>query len=235
MDTLSQHKIETNKQIKAQCVALRLLSEHCPRLTKLCYWAGSAALAIEELHHRLSFDLDFHTRDALLDVRPILAEIRHAFPGAFEIVQSPDEFGSGFCGILTLPSGEQITVEVLSNYDDVPDTDLVPSKTIPAFRRISVQRYLADKIQCVAERAEARDLVDILTVLTQHPEMEKNARLCLQEQDALLLTERLLNWNDKRIAEDLAAYVDVSQDDARKCRDMLLSWIKEAVLEDMEE
>jgi len=231
----SHNKVETNKQIEEQCLALRLLCERCPRLTHYCYWAGSAALAIEELHHRLSFDLDFHTRDALRDVRPILAEIRHAFPGAFEIVQSPDEFGSGFSGILTIPSGERITVEVLSNYDDVQDTDLVASKIIPALRRVSLRRYLADKIQCVAERAEARDLVDILTVLTQHPEMEPEARRNLQEQDALLLTERLLTWSDERIADDLAAYNDVSQDDAGQCRDMLLSWIKEAVQEDLQE
>jgi len=234
MAALAHNKINTNKQIEAQCLALRLLGERCPRLTKLCYWAGSAALAIEELHHRLSFDLDFHTRDAMRDVRPILAEIRHAFPGAFEVVQSPDEFGSGFSGILTLPSGERITVEVLSNYDDVPDTDLVASKTIPAFRRVTLQRYLADKIQCVAERAEARDLVDILAVLTQHPEMEPIARRYLQEQDVLLITERLLGWSDERIADDLAAYNDVSQDDARQCRDMLLDWIKTATREDVQ-
>jgi len=234
MPAMTQKEIGAKKQIQAQCLALRLLSERCPRLTKLCYWAGSAALAIEELHHRLSFDLDFHTRDALRDVRPLLAEIRHAFPGAFEVVQGPDEFGSGFCGILTIPSGERITVEVLSNYDDVQDTDLVASKTIPAFRRVSLQRYLTDKIQCVAERAEARDLVDILTVLTQHPEMESEARRYLQEQDALLLTERLLGWSDERIADDLAAYDDVSQDDARQCRDMLLEWIKAATREDMQ-
>lgn len=167
---------EKGKPLEAQHLALKLLSERCPRLTHLCYWAGSAAIALEELHHRLSFDLDFHTQKALLNVRPIMSEIMHAFPGAFEILQSPDEFGSGFCGILRLPDGQQVTVEVLSNYEDVRDEDLVPSTTVSSLRRVSLSRYLADKIQCVAERAEARDLVDILAVLQKHPEMGQLAR-----------------------------------------------------------
>lgn len=29
-----------------------------------CYWAGTSATALEELGHRESFDLDFHTREA---------------------------------------------------------------------------------------------------------------------------------------------------------------------------
>jgi hypothetical protein len=201
---------DSDRQSDAQRLALRLLGERCPRLKSLCYWAGSAALAIEELHHRQSFDLDFHTREALRNVRPILAEIQHAFPGAFEVLQAPDEFGSGFRGVLGLPGGERITVEVLSNYEDVPADDLVPSRTAPGIQRVSLSRYLADKIQCVVERAEARDLVDILAVLRRHPEMEQQARRLLMEQDAVLVTERLLAWTDEQIAEDLAAYDDVA-------------------------
>jgi len=213
-------------------MALRLLGEHCSRLRRLCYWAGSAALAIEELHHRTSFDLDFHTRQALKNVRPIMSEIQHAFPGQFEVIQAPDEFGASFRGTLTLPGGERITVEVMSNYEDVLEEDLVPSTTAPGMLRVSLSRYLADKIQCVAERAEARDLVDIRAVLNRHPEMEPLAHRLLMEQDALLVAERLLSWTDVRITADLAAYVDVSPEDAKKTRDMLLKWLKSASLED---
>jgi hypothetical protein len=223
---------DENKQIDVQRQALRLLGEKCPRLRRLCYWAGSAAMAIEELHHRTSFDLDFHTRQALKNVRPIMSEIQHAFPGQFEVIQAPDEFGSSFRGILTLPGGAQITVEVMSNYEDVLETDLVPSTTAPGILRVSLFRYLADKIQCVAERAEARDLVDILAVLHRHPEMEPLARRLLMEQDALLLAERLLSWTDERITADLEAYVDVSPEEARQTRDMLLQWLKSASREE---
>ena len=82
--------MDSDKQEQLSREAIQLLAERCPRLAKTCYWAGTAAIAIEELHHRKSFDLDFHTRKALYDVRPLLAEIRAAFPGAFEIVQSPN-------------------------------------------------------------------------------------------------------------------------------------------------
>jgi hypothetical protein len=37
--------------------ALQMLAERCPRLIQSCYWAGTAAVSIEELHHRQSFDL----------------------------------------------------------------------------------------------------------------------------------------------------------------------------------
>ena len=216
----------SDRQVQVSRDALRLLAERCPRLAQKCYWAGTAAIAIEELHHRKSFDLDFHTREALYDVRPILAEIRAAFPGAFEVVQSPDEFGSGFQGTLMLPGGERITIEVLSNYEDVPDSDMVDAETSDRIKRVSLSRYLADKIQCVAERAEARDLVDILVVLRTHPSMNALARGLLAAQDAVLLVERLLGWSDAELEKDLEAYDDVSVGDAREARDLLLRWIK---------
>jgi len=220
-------KNEVNRLAESQKQALQLLVGECPRLRMLCYWAGSAALSIEDLHHRTSFDLDFHTRRALANVKPILAEIQQAFPGAFNVIQAPDEFGSGFQGTLALPNGDLVTIEVLSNYEDVDDQDLVPSITAPGITRVSLPRYLADKVQCVAERAEARDLVDILAVLRIHPEMRDFIRKTIQEQDALLMAERLLGWTDEQIAEDLAAYNDVNPDDAIQARNLLLAWLKD--------
>jgi len=226
--------MDKDKQEQLSRDAIQLLAAHCPRLAKTCYWAGTAAIAIEELHHRKSFDLDFHTRKALYDVRPILAEIRSAFPDTFEIVQAPDEFGSGFQGTLTLPGGDRITIEVLSNFDDVPDSDIVEAKTSERIGRVSLSRYLADKIQCVVERAEARDLVDILVVLRQNPSMRALAHHLLMEQDAVLLVERLLGWSDSALEDDLAAYDDVSASDAREARDLLLKWIKDVTSETTE-
>lgn len=218
--------MDEDRQVQLSRDAIRLLAERCPRLAKKCYWAGTAAIAIEELHHRKSFDLDFHTREALYDVRPILAEIRAAFPGDFEVIQSPDEFGSGFQGVLTLPGGERITVEVLSNYEDVPASDMVSADASECIMRVSLPRYLADKIQCIAERAEARDLIDVLAVLEKRPTMKAMARRLLAAQDAVLLVERLLSWSSSEIEKDLAAYDDVSAGDAQKARDLLLAWIK---------
>lgn len=183
---------------------------------------------MEDLHHRQSFDLDFHTRAALQDVRPILAEIRRAFPGRFEVVQPPDAFGSGFSGVFELPDGNRITVEVLSNYQDVEDSELVTTTMAPTLKRVTLSRYLADKIQCVVERTEARDLVDIKAVLDQRPRLEAKARRLVAEQDALLLAERLLGWSDQDISEDLSAYSDVDPRDAMVARDLLLEWVKSA-------
>jgi hypothetical protein len=207
--------------------AVRLLADRCPRLTKMCYWAGTSAIALDELHHRQSFDLDFHTAAALADVRPILTEIEHAFPGGFEVVEVPDEFGNGFRGILTLPDGERITIEVLSNYEDVPDEQLVESGVAPKLRRVSWARYLADKIQCIAERNEARDLFDVLAVLRNRPEAENTVKKLLAAQDALLIAERLCGWSDDDIEKDLQAYEDVRAADSKEARDLLLKWLGE--------
>ena len=92
---------------------------------------------------------------------------------------------------------------------------------------VSGGRYLADKIQCAGERAEARDLVDILAVLRKRPAMENDARRSLSEQDAVLVTERLLAWSDQAIQDDLQAYDDVSATDACEARDLLPGWLKE--------
>ncbi len=206
--------------------ALGLLAQSCPRLARTCYWAGTSALAMEELRHRSSLDLDFHTREALLDVRPILAEMQAALADGFSLVQAPDSLGSAFRGVMELPSGGTIVIEVMANYEDVPPGDLVASKTEPTFRRVSVKRYLADKIQCVAERVEARDLVDVAAVLDRYPELEPQAREYLGQQDALIMAERLLAWTQAEIAEDLAAYPEVDPQIARSTRYMLLGWLK---------
>jgi hypothetical protein len=203
------------------------LSENCERLREACYWAGASAMSLEELHHRGSFDLDFHTRKALLDVRPILAEIQRAFPGSFELISVPDEFGSGFKGVLRLPEMEGVTVEVLSNYEDVPARYLVRSRIAPRMWRLTAQRFLADKIQCIAERSEARDLVDIAAVLRYHPQLTDEARQIVRSQDALILIERLVAWTVASMHEDLAAYQDVDAGDALQARDLLLGWLRE--------
>lgn len=66
------------------------------------YRAGASALAIEELQHRSSFDLDFHTREALADVPPVLVEIQRIFGEDFAVLRAPYAFGSGFGGVLRL-------------------------------------------------------------------------------------------------------------------------------------
>jgi hypothetical protein len=171
-------------------------------------------------------DLDFHTLHALRDVRPILAEVQKSFGRRFRLVQAPDEFGSGFRGVLRLPSGKKIGFEVLSNYEDVSGSDLEQSKSAPGMRRVSIERYLADKVQCLVERVEARDLVDILAVIRHTPALKSRLRRLVAAQDAVLLAERLLGWTDRSIRKDLAAYGDVEPGDAALARDLILAWLK---------
>ena len=204
-----------------------MISDRCPRLVRSCYWAGTSAISIEELGHRTSLDIDFHTHRALQDVRPILAEMQRNFSEKFRLMMAPDEFGSGFRGILQLPNGEHIVIEVLSNFEDVTADEVTVSKTVPRVKRITLSKYLADKIQCVAERAEARDLVDIRAVLEKFPKMKQNIIRNLLDQDALLLAERLLAWSDESIADDLAAYPDVNPEKAVEARNLLLKWLKD--------
>ncbi len=212
---------------------LKLIRENCPRLVASCYWAGTSAIALEELHHRRSFDLDFHTRLAHQSTAPLLEEIRAAFPGAFRLLQTPDAFGSGFQGILMLEDGVEVAIEVLSNFEQAEPEDMRQAKTVQGVMRVSLERYLADKIQCVAERMEARDLVDIQAVLSHMPVLQDLARRILREQDALILAERLLSWTDKALADDLVAYPDVNPVDARKARDWLSRELKTSTGEDV--
>jgi hypothetical protein len=207
--------------------ALKALAENCSRLRETCYWAGASAIALEELHHRGSFDLDFHTQKALADVRPILAEIQRAFPGRFELISAPDEFGSGFKGVLRLPELEGVTVEVLSNFEDVPSSQLVQSTIVPKMRRITTERFLADKLQCIVERSEARDLIDFAALLRHQPQLIAEARRIAKSLDALLLAERLTAWSEASIREDLVPYQDVDPGDALYARDLLLRWLRD--------
>lgn len=162
--------------------ALRLIVKKCPRLASACYWAGTSCISLEELHHRRSFDLDFHTREALRDVRPFAAELSRAFGAGFELTAAPDEHGSAFRGIITLPDGKRLTVEVLSNYQDVPASSVTEASSAPGLRRITLERYIEDKVQCLVERAEARDLVDLAAYGDIDPRTAESVR------------ERLLRW-----------------------------------------
>ena len=164
----------------------------------------------------------------MVDVRPILAELQGACGESLELVQAPDEFGSGFRGILTLDSGESVAIEVRSSYQDTKPWELVAATLVPAFRRITLRRYVEDKVQCIVEPAEARDLVDLRATLTLRPELEGFIRQAVGDQDALLLSERLLSWDDAAIRRDLASYEDVKPLDASGMRDLLLRWLKEA-------
>jgi len=146
-----------------------------------CYWAGTSAIALEELGHRESFDLDFHSRHAFVDTRPFLAELQQAFASSLELIQAPDTRGSGFS---------------------------------------------ADKVQCVLERIEARDLVDIRAVLRARPRLRYAFQKAVATQDALLLAERLLGWTEEALREDLLAYPGVDPADAISMRDEFLGLLK---------
>lgn len=207
--------------------AARLVADKCPRIRTSCYWAGTSSIATEVLGHRRSMDLDFHTLEALRDVRPILAEAQRVFGRRFRLVETPDVFGSGFRGVLELPSGSRIGLEVLSNYEDARKSDLEPSSSVPGMRRVSLGRYMADKVQCLVERVEARDLVDVLAVIRHAPALRARLRRLVMAQDAMLLAERLLGWTDRSIREDLTAYRDVDPRDAVVARDLILEWIGE--------
>ncbi|HEX9730535.1 MAG TPA: nucleotidyl transferase AbiEii/AbiGii toxin family protein [Thermoanaerobaculia bacterium] len=202
------------------------ISRRCPRMVSQCYWAGTSAIALEELGHRESFDLDFHTREALTDTRPLLAELERAFPGRVEVLETPDAFGSGFTGLLELKEGAKVTIQVFAGFESVPDRDLVTSTIAPPMMRVALHRYLADKVQCVVERLEARDLVDLAAVLRRRPDLRALLRRAVADQDALLLAERLLGWTDGAILKDLAAYSDVEPEDAIQMRDDLLTLLR---------
>ena len=205
--------------------AVRRIADGCPRLVATCYWAGTSAISLEETAHRESFDLDFHSQHALADTRPLLAELRRTFAGSLELVQAPDAFGSGWSGVIEL-SAEKATLQVFANFDDVPDADLVASSTAPALRRVALHRYLADKVQCVVERVEARDLVDIHAVVHSHPRFGALLRRAIHAQDGLMLAERLLGWTDTGIRDDLRGYRDVDPGSAITMRDELLALVR---------
>jgi hypothetical protein len=159
-------------------------------------------------------------------MRLLLAELEQAFPGRVEIVSPPDAFGSGFSGVLESSDGEKVTIQVFAGFESVPNGDLVKSTTAPSLWRVALHRYLADKVQCVVERLEARDLVDIAAVARLRPRLQHALRKAVADQDALLLVERLLGWTDDAIRDDLRGYVDVDPGEAIAMRDALLAMVR---------
>jgi hypothetical protein len=162
----------------------------------------------------------------LVDTRPFLAELERTFPGALEIVQAPDALGSGFSAVLEVKPGVKLTLQLFAGFESVDDRDLVASTTAPALRRVSLHRYLIDKMQCLVERIEARDLVDVAACVGHQPRLERTLRRAVANQDALLLAERLLAWSDASIRDDLRAYHDVDPATAIAMRGRLLALLR---------
>ena len=118
-------------------------------------------------------------------------------------------------------------IEVLSNYESVAAEDLCPALIAPGIFRVSIKKYLRDKVQCLVERNEARDLTDIGAVLTRFPDLQAAAREEVSKLDLVLLSERLLGWSERELAADLARYEDVEVAQAQRVRDLILSWVAE--------
>lgn len=205
--------------------ALRDIVSKCPRIRSQCYWAGTSAIAIEELKHRDSFDLDLHTKEALADVAPLLAELQIAFRSRLSVIEPPSPYGSGFQGSLRLENGDELTLQVMANFEDVPANQLVPSRLVPGIQRVSLAKYLRDKLTCLVERHEARDLIDVKFAIEHSDSLKNLARRSLNSLDEVLLAERLLGWTDQGIASDLKAYPDSDPSHAVQARDLLLSWL----------
>ena len=127
-----------------------------------------------------------------------------------------------------MPSGEELALEVLSNFEDVPASQLTKSKLAPDIRRISLPKYLHDKVQYLVERNEAQDLADIGAILKKFPAMQNQTQIFVLKQDTLLLTERLLNWQEEDLRTELAIYGPDLLEQALDAKIPLLSWIKEA-------
>jgi hypothetical protein len=206
---------------------LALLAARCPRLLKACYWSGTSPIILEETHHRQSYDIDLHTLRALRDVRPLQAELQRGLGKDYRVLSAPDSLGSGFRGSLDVASGNQIVIEVLASFESPKKTDLIASRLVPAWRRVGLRRYTLDKLQCVVERAEARDLVDLQVMFRYRPELAALAQSRIAELDQLLLAERLLSWSDGALANDLKAYPGVDWQIAARARDQLLDWLNE--------
>jgi predicted nucleotidyltransferase component of viral defense system len=118
-------------------------------------------------------------------------------------------------------------IEVLSNFDDVSKEDLSEAKIVKGVKRVSLNKYLRDKLQCLCERTEARDLADIFAVLQKFPKLVNFAHQCLLQIDLVLLSQRLLDWNDEALKSDLLKYNDIKFDEVKAMRDKMLAWIKE--------
>ena len=205
--------------------ALAELVSLCPKTRNECYWAGTSAIALEELQHRDSFDLDLHTIHAQVDVRPLLSEIQIAFKDRLTLIEPPNPYGSGFQGSIKLAGGEELTLQLMANFEEVSSDQLVPSRLVPGIRRVGLPKYLRDKLTCLVERAEARDLVDILFVIQHSASLKSLARRALANLDEILLAERLLAWTEDALAADLKAYPDLDPEYASQARDLLLSWL----------
>ncbi len=204
---------------------LREIVSTCPGVKSSCYWAGTSAIALEELKHRDSFDIDLHTIHALEDLRPLLAELDRTFSTRLLVAEPPGPYRSGFQGIIQVADGKELTLQVMANFEEVPLDQLVDSTLIPGLRRVGLGKDLRDKLTCLVERAEARDLVDVMFSIEHRPSLESLARRALSTLDEVLLAERLLSWTDQLLEADLKAYPGVDPGRARQARDLLLSWL----------
>lgn len=84
------------------------IAEHTvPQGRKRCYWVR-----------------------AFVDARPLLAEFQKRFGQTFELVETPNPYGAGFQGQLDVGADSLLTIQVMTNFQDVKNNGLVPSRQI---------------------------------------------------------------------------------------------------------
>ena len=116
-------------------------------------------------------------------------------------------------------------MEVRSSYQDTKPWELVVATLVPAFRRITLRRYVEDKVQCIVERAEARDLIDLRATLTLRPELESFIKQAVAEQDALLRNGCCPGMTQP--FAEISRHTRTSNPETSDMRKLLLSWLKE--------
>ena len=67
-----------------------------------------------------------------------------AFKDRFTLIEPPNPYGSGFQGALKVATSEELTVQVMANFEEVPLEQLVPSRRVPGIRRVGIFGHIVE-------------------------------------------------------------------------------------------
>lgn len=143
--------------------ALSEIAEAIPKSHEKLYLGGTAPVSIRHLRHAISLDLDFHTNQALAPTSLEARSLKKHFKGRLEWFEADHEFGI-FRGAIDSGEIDQnggkilIEIDLFSHFEDTPNELLEDGGTWSKFKTTSLHAYLKNKVTCLEERAEAKDL-----------------------------------------------------------------------------
>jgi hypothetical protein len=186
---------------KALQTTLRKLEKATPGFrTKWMLW-GTSAIAGDVIRPQaniplVSIDLDFRSQAVSAPIQEEISGIKKAFPKQ-TIHEADLEFGLLRTATKDEETGLLISIDLMSSDEETSLEKTEPSQSFDNFPRQSLESYIRNKLACLTERLEEKDILHLFFLSQTDPQRKKIIEAGLRKlpSPTLAAHQKALNQN----------------------------------------